>query len=68
MEKLENNKIKKQESSLKPEFKLADEYLDLRTMDTNIIVDYLEEQIKLREAKADERFAKQLRKGEVTKQ
>lgn len=49
-----------EKSKLRPQFKLADEYLDLRTMDTNIIVDYLEEQIKLREAAVEKKLKERL--------
>lgn len=35
---------------LKPEMKIADKMLDLKTLDTNIILSHLDEQIKLRDS------------------
>ncbi len=35
---------------LKPDLKLADKFLDLKTLDTNIILNHLDEQIKLRDS------------------
>ncbi len=35
---------------LKPELKIADKMFDLKTMDANIVLNHLDEQIKLREA------------------
>lgn len=43
---------------LKPELKIADKMLDLKTMDTNIILNHLDEQIKLREAPLEKRIKK----------
>lgn len=54
--------MKQQERKIKPQFKIADEYLDLRTVDTNVIVDFLEEQIRLREAPLEEHAERLLRK------
>lgn len=45
---------------LRPKMKIADKYLDLKTADPGMIVEYLEEQIKLREAPLDEKLKKQL--------
>lgn len=42
-------------SGLKPELKIADKFLDLKTLDTNIILDHLDEQIKLREMPIEQR-------------
>lgn len=44
---------KQKEQKIKPTFKLADDFLDLRYTNTNAIVDYLEKQIKLREMPVD---------------
>lgn len=38
-----------EKNKLKPTFRLAEDFLDLRTQDTNLVVQQLEEQIKLRE-------------------
>ncbi len=40
---------------LKPDLKLADKFLDLKTVDTGIILDHLDEQIKLREMPIEKR-------------
>ncbi len=45
-------------NKIKPELKIADKMLDLRTMDTNIILNHLDEQIKLREAPLEKRIKK----------
>jgi len=37
------------ESKIKPLLKLAPEQLDLRTLDTNLVLNFLDEQIKLRD-------------------
>jgi len=55
-------KVKREESKIKPDIKLLDTPFDLRTLDTNVIVDFLEDQIKLREDKVEEHVKKQLRK------
>lgn len=55
-------KVKREESKIKPDIKLMDTPFDLRTLDTNVIVDFLEDQIKLREDKIEEHVKKQLRK------
>ncbi len=34
---------------IRPELKIADDFLDLRTADTNVIIQQLEENMKLRE-------------------
>jgi hypothetical protein len=51
----------KPKKSLKPEFKVAEEFLDLKSVDTNVFVEYLEDQIKLREMPIDKRFKKLVR-------
>lgn len=43
---------------IKPEMKIADKMLDLKTMDTNIILNHLDEQIKLREAPIEKKIKK----------
>jgi len=50
-----------EKSKLKPKYQLADEYLDLRTLDTNVIVEHLEEQIRLRETAVDRKLSKLLK-------
>jgi len=46
------------ERKIKQEFKIAGEFMDLRQLDTNVIVDYLEEQMKLREMPVEKRLKK----------
>jgi len=41
-------KIKREEQKVKPLMKLGDDFLDLRTLDTNIVINQIEENIKLR--------------------
>ena len=45
-------------SKLKPEFKLSKDFLDLRNIDTNVLVNYLEEQITLREMSVEKKLKK----------
>ncbi len=49
-------------NKLKPELKLADKFLDLKTLDTNIILDHLDEQIQAREMSVEKRLKKDLLK------
>jgi len=51
-----------QRKQLKPELKIADKFLDLKTMDTNIILNHLDEQIRLREMPVEKRLKKDLLK------
>jgi hypothetical protein len=57
MNKPQKSKIleNSESSRLKPELKIADKFLDLKTMDTNIILDHLDEQIRLREMPIEQR-------------
>ncbi len=50
--------IEKKENKIQPEFKLADEFLDLKTLDTNVVVKHLEEQIKMREMPIEKHLKK----------
>ena len=54
-------KIYENFNRLKPKLKVEESF-DLRTLDTNIIVEYLEEQIKLRDEAIDKHIKKALRK------
>lgn len=47
---------------IKPELKIADKFLDLKTLDTNIILNHLDEQIKMREMPVEKRLKKDLLK------
>ncbi len=42
-------------SDIKPKLKIADKFLDMKTLDTNMILNHLDEQIKLRETPVDKR-------------
>ena len=57
MNKSQKSKIleSSEAGKLKPELKIADKFLDLKTLDTNIILDHLDEQIKLREMPIEQR-------------
>jgi len=54
---------KQQKNKIQPTFKLADEFLDLRTLKTNVIVEHLEESIKLREMPIEQHIRKRLLKN-----
>ena len=45
-------------SKLAPDLKFADKFLDLKTLDTNIILNHLDEQIKLRDMPVEKRLKK----------
>ena len=51
----------REKGQIKLDLKLADN-LNLKTMETNVILDYLDEQIKLREMKIEEHLKKFLKK------
>jgi hypothetical protein len=50
------DKIKPVLRQLRPELKIADNFLDLKTLDTNILLDHLDEQIKVREMSVEKRL------------
>jgi len=52
--------MKLEKSKLKPEFKIADEFLEMKSFD-NAIIEHLQEQIELREMSI-EKHAKRLLK------
>jgi hypothetical protein len=58
----ENSEKSSFSSKLKPELKLADKFLDLKTLDTNIILNHLDEQIQVREMSVEKRLKKDLLK------
>ncbi len=41
--------MEKPKQKLKPEFRIADDFLNLKTTDTNIVIQQLEENMKIRE-------------------
>lgn len=47
---------------IKPKFKIADDFLDLRTLDTNVIINQLEEKMKIREMPVDKQISMKLKK------
>lgn len=55
-------KIKKEESKIKPQMKISEEFLDLRTLKKNIILERLEENIRLRELPIEKHAKKNLLK------
>lgn len=54
--------IKIPESKIKPLIKLSPEQLDLRTLDKNLVLNFLDEQIKLRELPIEAHLKKALRR------
>ena len=54
--------MKPTKPSIKPELKIADNCLNLLTQETNVIVQHLEEQIRLRELPLEKQIQKSLRK------
>jgi len=55
--------MEKPKSKLQPQFKLADEFLDLRTMNTNMVIEQLEQNIKLREMPLEQQLKRKLLKS-----
>ncbi len=53
-------KIKKETPKIKLDFKMSEEFLDLRSTKDNLIIQKLEENIKLRELSVEKRFKRQL--------
>ena len=56
-------KLKKQDSKIKPEFKIQDPGVDLKTLDTNIIINFLEDQIKSREKPLQDQIKDKFKKS-----
>jgi hypothetical protein len=54
--------IKREKQKVKIDFKLGDEFLDLRTMDTNVIIEKLEENMKIREMNIKKFIEKEVKK------
>lgn len=48
--------MEQRKQKLKPEFRIANDFLGLKTMDTNVIIQQLEENIRLRELPVEERL------------
>jgi hypothetical protein len=55
-------RVKKEELKIKPKTQLSEEFLDLRTMDNNVIIQELEENIKLRELPIEKHIKKNIRR------
>ncbi|MBD3304446.1 hypothetical protein GF343_04825 [Candidatus Woesearchaeota archaeon] len=55
-------RVKKEELKVKPKIQLSEEFLDLRTADNNLIIQELEENIKLREMPIEKHLKKNLRR------
>ncbi len=49
-------------SKLQPDLKFADKFLDLKTVDANLILNHLDEQIELREMPVEKRLKRELQK------
>jgi len=52
--------IAREKSKIKIDMKMADEFLTLKTLDTNVIVQKLENCIKLREMPIEKHFKKDI--------
>ncbi len=57
-------RVKKQEVKVKPKFRISEDYIDLRTLDTNVIVEHLEYNLKLRELPVEKRIAEKIKNRE----
>ena len=55
-------RVKKEEMKIKPQMQLAEKFLDLRTMKNNVVIQELEENIKLREMPIEKHLKKNLRR------
>ena len=55
-------RVKKEEMKIKPKMQLAEKFLDLRTMENNVVIQELEENIKLREMPIEKHLKKNLRR------
>ena|GEM_PF-4864691 len=55
-------KVKKEPAKVKLDLKLSDDILDLRTINSNIVLKKLEENMKLREMKIEKHLEKELKK------
>jgi hypothetical protein len=54
--------MEQRKQKLKPEFKIANNFLDLRTEETNVVIQQIEENIRIREMPLEKRIkAKNLR-------
>jgi len=49
-------KIKREEPKVKPQLKMSEEFLNLKTLSSSVIVQHLEESIKLRELPVEKRL------------
>ena len=54
-------KLEKPQTKIKPTFKLADDFFDLKKINTNVIIEQLEENIKLREMPVEVQVKKRLK-------
>ena len=50
--------MKKHESKIKPTFKLADDFLGVRQSDTNMVIEQLEENMRVREMTLEQQLRK----------
>ncbi|MBW3002172.1 hypothetical protein KY338_03375 [Candidatus Woesearchaeota archaeon] len=55
-------RVKKEELKVKPKTQLSEKFLDLRTMDNNVIIQGLEENIRLREMPIEKHIKKNLKR------
>ncbi len=55
-------KIKREEPKVKPQLKMSEEFLNLKTLSSSVIVQHLEESIKLRELPVEKKLKRELEK------
>lgn len=53
-------KIKREESKIKPQLKISEDFLNLKTLSSSVIAQHLEESIKLRELPVEKRLKREL--------
>lgn len=54
--------IEKQKSKLEPKFKLAENFIDLKTSHTNVIIEQLEQNIQVREMSIEQQLKNKIAK------
>jgi hypothetical protein len=55
--------MEQRKQKLKPEFKIANDFLDLRTAETNVVIQQIEENIRLRELPVEQQIRMRAKLG-----
>jgi hypothetical protein len=53
--------MEQRKQKVKPEFKIADDFLDLRAQDTNVVIQQLEENMRIREMPLEKQISMKAR-------